>query len=54
MYRAYRRLERIAAIKSVGMSTLSSAVVPILEQRNTTILLLRPIAMTPNKSRPVI
>lgn len=46
MYKAYRRLERIAASKSVGMSTLSSAVVPILEQRNNNIPSLRTVVPT--------
>lgn len=34
LYHSYRRLERIAAHRSLGMSTLTSAVVPILEDRN--------------------
>lgn len=34
LYGIYRRLESIAASKSQGMSTLTSAVVPILEQRH--------------------
>lgn len=34
LYRFYRGLESIAANKSLGMSTLTSAVVPILEQRH--------------------
>jgi hypothetical protein len=46
MYKAYRKLESIAASKSVGMSTLSSAVVPILEQRNSTIPPLRTVVPT--------
>lgn len=34
LYHSYRRLESIAAHRSLGMSTLTSAVVPILEDRN--------------------
>ena len=34
LYASYRKLEKIAAHKSLAMSTLTSAVVPILEERN--------------------
>ena len=34
MYTTYRKLENIAANKSIGMSTLTNAVIPILEKRN--------------------
>ena len=34
MYTAYRKLENIAANRSTGMSTLTNAVIPILEKRN--------------------
>jgi methylmalonyl-CoA/ethylmalonyl-CoA epimerase len=34
MYTAYRKLENVAANRSIGMSTLTNAVIPILEKRN--------------------
>ena len=46
LYGAYRGLESIAANKSVGMSTLTSAVVPILEQRHKRIPSLRTVVPT--------
>ena len=46
LYGAYRGLESIAASKSLGMSTLSSAVVPILEQRHRHLPQLRTIVPT--------
>lgn len=46
LYPAYRRLESIAASKSMGMSTLTSAVVPILEQRNKRLPQLRTVVPT--------
>ena len=46
LYRAYRSLESIAASKSVGMSTLTKAVVPILEKRHRTLPLHRAVVPT--------
>ena len=46
LYCAYRQLESFAARKSVGMSTLTNAVVPILEQRNKTLPKLRTVVPT--------
>jgi len=46
LYGSYRGLESIAANKSVGMSTLTSAVVPILEQRHKRIPSLRTVVPT--------
>ncbi len=46
LYRFYLGLEKIAASKSLGMSTLTSAVVPILEQRNKKLPLLRSVVPT--------
>ena len=46
MYKVYRRLESTAANKSNGMSTLTSAIVPILEQRNNHIPQLRTVIPT--------
>jgi hypothetical protein len=46
LYPFYRGLESIAANKSLGMSTLTSAVVPILEQRHRQIPLLRTVVPT--------
>ena len=46
MYRIYRGLESIAATKSVGMSTLTSAVVPILEERHKRLPALRTVVPT--------
>jgi hypothetical protein len=45
-YPFYRGLESIAANKSLGMSTLTSAVVPILEQRHKVIPHLRTVVTT--------
>ena len=46
MYWTYRGLESFAASKSVGMSTLTSAVVPILEERHRRLPLLRTVVPT--------
>jgi hypothetical protein len=46
LYRAYRSLEGIAASKSMGMSTLTDAVVPILEQRHKALPLQRTVVPT--------
>jgi len=46
LYRSYRELEKIAAHKSLGMSTLTSAVVPILEKRNGRLPTLRTVVPT--------
>ena len=46
LYGIYRGLEGIAASRSVGMSTLTSAVVPILEQRHKRLPLLRTVVPT--------
>jgi len=46
LYPAYRRLENIAASKSMGMSTLTSAVVPVLEERNRRLPQLRTVVPT--------
>ena len=46
LYRFYRGLESIAATKSLGMSTLTSAVVPILEQRHKQLPLMRTVVPT--------
>lgn len=46
LYHSYRRLERLAAQKSLGMSTLTSAVVPILEARNRKLPTLRTVVST--------
>lgn len=35
LYRAYRKMEGISASKSIAMSTLTQAVVPILQERNS-------------------
>lgn len=45
-YPFYRGLESVAARKSLGMSTLTSAVVPILEQRHKKLPRLRTIVPT--------
>lgn len=45
-YPLYRGLESIAASKSLGMSTLTSAVVPILEQRHKVLPHLRTVVTT--------
>ena len=59
LYGLYRGLESIAASKSVGMSTLTSAVVPILEQRHKRLPQLRTVVptavdLTRFKSNPVM
>lgn len=46
LYRLYRGLENIAATKSSGMSTLTRAVVPILEQRHKRLPSLRTVVST--------
>ena len=46
LYRLYRGLESIAASKSLGMSTLTHAVVPILELRHKELPLLRTVVPT--------
>ena len=46
LYDVYRGLESIAAKRSMGMSTLTSAVVPILEQRHKRLPLLRTVVPT--------
>jgi len=46
LYNQYRKLESFAAEKSVGMSTLTKAVVPILEQRNDQLPSLRTVVAT--------
>lgn len=46
LYGIYRGLESIAASKSMGMSTLTSAVVPILEERHKRLPSLRTVVPT--------
>ncbi|TSA47410.1 MAG: hypothetical protein D4R50_03095 [Actinomycetales bacterium] len=46
LYKSYRKLEKISAHKSLGMSTLTSAVVPILEKRNGHLPLMRTVVST--------
>jgi hypothetical protein len=46
LYDSYRKLERISAHKSLGMSTLTSAVVPILEMRNRRLPTMRTVVPT--------
>jgi hypothetical protein len=46
LYRLYRGLESIAANKSLAMSTLTSAVVPVLEQRHRKLPSLRTVVPT--------
>ena len=46
LYNSYRGLESIAAKSSLGMSTLTSAVVPILENRHSRIPSLRTVVPT--------
>lgn len=46
LYRSYRVLESLASHKSLGMSTLTSAVIPILEKRNKKLPLLRIVVPT--------
>ncbi len=46
MYKVYRKLESFAANKSDGMSTLTNAIVPILEERNGKVPQLRAVVPT--------
>jgi len=46
LYKAYRHLEGISASKSIAMSTLTHAVVPILQERNTQLPNLRTVVPT--------
>lgn len=46
LYRTFRSLESIAATESIGMSTLTRAVVPILEKRHKKLPLLRTVVPT--------
>jgi hypothetical protein len=46
LYSIYRGLESVAASRSAGMSTLTSAVIPILEQRHRQLPLLRTVVPT--------
>jgi hypothetical protein len=46
LYQAYRRLESFAARNSDGMSTLSHAVIPVLESRNRKLPSLRIVVPT--------
>ena len=46
LYGIYRGLESVAASRSMGMSTLTHAVVPILEQRHKQLPLLRTVVPT--------
>jgi glycosyltransferase involved in cell wall biosynthesis len=46
LYRSYRSLETIASHQSLGMSTLTSAVIPILEERNRKLPSLRTVVPT--------
>ncbi len=46
LYKAYRQLEKISASKSIAMSTLTQAVVPILQERNTRLPNLRTVVPT--------
>ncbi len=46
LYRSYRALETVAASKSLAMSTLTSAVVPILEQRQKKLPKIRTVVPT--------
>ena len=46
LYRTYRQLESVAASKSLGMSSLTKAVVPILELRNGRLPTLRTVVPT--------
>jgi len=45
-YQVYRGLESIASSKSLAMSTLTSAVVPVLEERNKKLPFLRTVVPT--------
>lgn len=46
LYKVYRGLESFAASRSLGMSTLTNAVVPVLEERNKQIPLMRTVVPT--------
>lgn len=46
LYRSYRSLEAIASRNSAGMSTLTSAVIPVLEHRNARLPHLRAVVPT--------
>jgi glycosyltransferase involved in cell wall biosynthesis len=46
LYHAYRGMESVAASRSLGMSTLSSAVIPILEQRHKRLPSMRTVVST--------
>ncbi len=46
LYQPYRALESIASHQSLGMSTLTSAVVPVLEKRNRKLPILREVVPT--------
>ena len=46
LYRSYRALETIASHQSLGMSTLTSAVIPVLEERNGKLPPLRAVVPT--------
>lgn len=46
MYSAYRKLEGVAAKKSLGMSTLTEAVIPVLEERNGRLPIHRTVVPT--------
>ena len=46
LYKSYRKLEGIAAKGSLGMSTLTSAVIPVLESRNATLPSFRTVVPT--------
>jgi hypothetical protein len=46
LYKSYRKLERNAAQGSLGMSTLTNAVIPVLESRNGTLPLFRTVVPT--------
>ena len=46
LYRSYRKLESIASHQSLGMSTLTSAVLPVLAERNGQLPLLRTVVPT--------
>lgn len=46
LYKSYRKLEEHAAQGSLGMSTLTSAVIPVLESRNPTLPSFRTVVPT--------
>ena len=46
LYHSYRALETIASHQSLGMSTLTSAVIPVLEERNGKLPPLRAVVPT--------